>query len=389
MDLKEPCHTAFTLDIAGDNVLSQLNSSARNRHQVPTQGTCMTKKTTKNKKIRVDVRLPDGKRLTKVFHRKTDADKFKAEIAIEKYRFEASGISFNNHIKFKDFSSEWFEMEVKNRKSLQTQRNYDSDLRNYILPVVAEVRLRDINIRHARQIENRMLDKKKHPRTINKVLTVFKTILNDAVKSNHLLKNPIKGYAELREPPRTILFWTKDEVSSFLNFTRLDPLHDLYVTTLNTGMRLGEILGLKWDKIDLANNQIVVSRCLGRSGLKETTKTHEARFIPMNANVRAIMEKLHKTKINDSFVFCKSDGSHLDYNHVTERHFTRSQKELGLSKVIRFHDLRNTFASHFMMNGGNIYTLQKLLGHKDIQTTMIYAHLDKNFLQREIELVSF
>ncbi len=107
------------------------------------------------------------------------------------------------------------------------------------------------------------------------------------------------------------------EVSSFLDYTRLDPFHDLYVTTLNTGMRLGEILGLKWDKIDFVNNQIVVSRCLGRSGLKETTKTHEARFIPMNTNVRAIMEKLHKTKINGSFVFCKSDGSHLDYNHVT------------------------------------------------------------------------
>lgn len=386
--LKEPCHSEPHLDMS-DIALSHSNNSKRNRQQVPTQGTCMTKKTTKNKKIRVDVRLPDGKRITKVFTRKTDADKFKAEMAIEKYRFEASGISFNNHIKFKDFSSEWFATEVKGRKSDQTQRNYDSDLRNYILPIVAEVRLRDLNIYHARQIENRMLDKKKHPRTINKVLTVFKTILNDAVKSNHLLKNPIKGYSQLKEPPRTISFWSKDDISSFLNYTRLDPFHDLYVTTLNTGMRLGEILGLCWDKVDFGNNHIVISRCLGRSGLRETTKTHEARFIPMNVNVRAILEKLHRSKINDSFVFCKSDGSHHDYNHVTERHFTRSQLELGISKVIRFHDLRHTFASHFMMNGGNIYTLQKLLGHKDIQTTMIYAHLDKDFLQKEIELINF
>lgn len=83
----------------------------------------------------------------------------------------------------------------------------------------------------------------------------------------------------------------------------------------------------------------MASRCLGRSGLKQTTKTHEARFIPMNTNIKAIMDKLHKTKINDSFVFCKRDGSHLDYNHVTERYFTKSQVELGLSKVIHFHDL--------------------------------------------------
>jgi integrase len=348
----------------------------------------MTKKTTK-KSIRVFMRLPDGKRVTKVFHRKTDADKFKAEMQIEKYRFESSGISFNNHVLFKDFANEWFEMEVKGRKSLQTQRNYGGDLKNYILPIVGEFKLRDINIRHARLMQNNMLDKMKHPRTINKVLTIFKIILNDAVKSNHLIKNPITGFPELRVPPRMIKFWNKDEVARFLEYTRLDPLHDLYATTLNTGMRLGEILGLCWDKVDFVNNHIVVSRCLGRSGLKQTTKTHEARFIPMNANVKAIMEKLHKTKINDSFVFCKSDGSHLDYNHVTERYFTKSQLELGLSKVIRFHDLRHTFASHFMMNGGNIYTLQKLLGHKDIQTTLIYAHLDKDFLQKEIELISF
>lgn len=154
-------------------------------------------------------------------------------------------------------------------------------------------------------------------------------------------------------------------------------------------MRLGEILGLCWDKVDFENNQIVVSRALGRSGLKQTSKTHEARFIPMNANVRAIFEKRFKTKINDSFVFGKNDGSHLDYNHVTERYFTKSQVDCGLSKIIRFHDLRHTFASHFMMNGGNIYTLQKLLGHKYIQTTMIYAHLDKNFLQKEIGLIDF
>lgn len=387
--LQRPCYSQKFPVIPHDIDLSQLNIGKHNKQQVPTEGTCMTKKTTKKQKIRVDVRLPDGRRITKVFHRKIDADQFKSEMRIEKHRYESTGISFNNHIKFKEFSSEWFETEVKNRKSIQTQRNYESDLRNYILPIVGEIRLRDLNIRHARSIENLMLGKEKHPRTVNKVLTVFKTILNDAVKSNHILKNPIKGYQELKEPPKMINYWSKSEAKNFLEFTKNDPFHDLYATTLNTGLRLGEVLGLKWDKIDFENNQIVVSRCLGRSGLKDTTKTHEARFIPMNTNERSILEKRFKTQSRDSFVFCNNDGSHLDYNHVTERQFVKTQKKLDTVKLIRFHDLRHTFASHFMMNGGNIYTLQKLLGHKDIQTTLIYAHLDKEFLQREIELVIF
>jgi integrase len=389
-DLNEPCHSE-PHTITKDHALSHLNISKRNRQQVPNQGTCMTdqKKKTKTKRIRVDVRMPDGKRISKVFNRKTDADKFRTEMQIEKYRAQASGLSFNNHISFREFATEWFETEVKNRKSDQTQRHYSGDLKKHIFPIVADVKLRDINIRHARQIENKMLGDNKHPRTINKVLTVFKTILNDAVKSDHLLKNPIRGYAELREPPRMIKFWTKDEASRFLEYTRLDPLFSLYVTALNTGMRLGEALGLCWDKVDFENNQIIVSRCLGRSGLRETTKTHEARFIPMNRSARVLLESLYNKRVSDKFIFCKSSGDHLDYNHVTLRNFKRSQVECGITKVIRFHDLRHTFASHFMMNGGNIYTLQQLLGHKDIQTTMIYAHLDKNFLQKEIELVSF
>lgn len=148
-------------------------------------------------------------------------------------------------------------------------------------------------------------------------------------------------------------------------------------------------LGLLWDKIDFVNSQIVVSRSLGRSGLKQTTKTHKARFIPMNAKVKTILEKRFKERLNDQFVFTESNGDHLDYNHVTERHFMVAQRESGLSKIIRFHDLRHTFASHFMMNGGNLYTLQKLLGHTDIQTTMIYAHLDSEFLKQSISKIDF
>lgn len=375
-------------DIESGTALLHSNSGTSNRQQALTQGACMTKTRTKAK-YRVDVRLPDGRRLTKVFNRKYDAEKFKTELKLEKHRFESTGISINNQISFKVFAEDWFQNEVKNRKSPQTQRNYAGDLKNYIYPIVSEVKLKDLSIKHARAIENRMLEFGKHPRTVNKVIMVFKTVLNDAVKSNNLLKNPIKGYPELSEPPKEITYWTKEEIKTFLNYVKEDPFYDLYVVTLNTGLRLGEILGLSWDKVDFVNDQIVVSRSLGRSGLKNTTKTHRARFIPMNGKVKTILQKRFTERLNDQSVFTNSDGSHLDYNHVTERHFSVSQRESGLSKIIRFHDLRHTFASHFMMNGGNLYTLQKLLGHTDIQTTMIYAHLDKEFFQKAISLIDF
>lgn len=170
------------------------------------------------------------KELRKFSIKKSDAKKFKIEMKYEKQRQLTSIVSINNHITFAEFSKEWFKSEVKGRKALQTQRTYSNDLRRFILPVIAEVKRREINIRHA-------------------LLIVLKTILNDAVKSDHLIKNPIHGYSGLREPPKTIKFWPKEEINTFLEYTKDHAFFDFYVTTLNTGMRLGEILGFQWVKL--------------------------------------------------------------------------------------------------------------------------------------------
>lgn len=81
-------------------------------------------------------------------------------------------------------------------------------------------------------------------------------------------------------------------------------------------------------KVDFLNNQIVVSRCLGRYSLRDTTKTHEVLFIPMNIRVKETLQKLFKSRINDSFVFSKPSGDHLDYNHINQRYFLKTQKKL-------------------------------------------------------------
>lgn len=77
------------------------------------------------------------------------------------------------------------------------------------------------------------------------------------------------------------------------------------------------------------------------------------------------------------------------YFHINQRCLKPSQHEARLDKTIRFHHLRHTYTSHFVMNGGSIYTLQQLLGHREIETTMIYAHLDKEFMEKACKFVSF
>lgn len=363
--------------------LSDLIDHSDSLKKVRTPKSAITKK-----KYRVDVRMPNGRRVSKTFFRKYDAEKFKAELRVEKSKIEDTGIYIKHDIKFKDFVRIWFESQVKGRKAKKTQQCYLSDLKNYLLPILGDIQLKHLGYQHARIVENNVLHTGKSHRTVNKVMMELKTIFNDAVKLEYLVRNPIKGYPELKEEPRHLSFWNKQEIKTFLEFTKDDFLFDLYVVALNTGLRLGEICGLCWDRVDFEGGSLVINRSYTRDGLRNTTKGHRGRYVPMNTVVRNILSRRFKERFS-KFVFSTPDGSPLPYDHVTQRTFKPAQKRAGLEKIIRFHDLRHTFASHFMMNGGNIYTLQKLLGHTDIKTTMIYAHLDNAFLREATEIVSF
>jgi integrase len=232
-----------------------------------------------------------------------------------------------------------------------------------------------------------MKDGKSH-RTVNKIMMDLKTIINDSVKHDFLMKSPFKGYPELKEEPRPVNYWSKKEILIFLNANKDDYYIDVYKFALNTGLRLGEICGLCWDRVNFESQMITVSRTLTREGLKNTTKTHRARHIPINTTTRDLLLKRFKSK-SGKLVFHMEDGRPLTYDHFSQRQFKQAQDRADIGRRIRFHDIRHTYASHFIMNGGDIYVLQKLLGHSDIATTMIYAHLDEGFLKQATEIISF
>jgi integrase len=106
----------------------------------------------------------------------------------------------------------------------------------------------------------------------------------------------------------------------------------------------------------------------------------------MNDQVFILLERLSMQRTSD-FVCLNEKGSSWDVNH-SARWFRIALEKARVRKV-RFHDLRHTFASHFMMNNGNIYDLQKILGHSDMKMTMKYAHLSPEHLLAASNIVSF
>jgi integrase len=158
----------------------------------------------------------------------------------------------------------------------------------------------------------------------------------------------------------------------------------LILVALNTGMRKGELAGLKWDRIDFSLGQITVSRTRDIFGLKERKKTKLKRIIPMNQLMRMTFLKLFQGRKGSDFVFVDENDFPLEVHHIY-RDFAKAQKHAGIANKIRFHDLRHTFASQFMMNNGNVFDLQKILGHTDIKMTMRYAHYSPEHLQKAMQ----
>ena len=143
--------------------------------------------------------------------------------------------------------------------------------------------------------------------------------------------------------------------------------------TINTGMRKGEILSLKWGQV--RNGFIYLDK----------TKTDEARQIPINDDLDECFRGIRKRQqLTSQYVFSDGNGGYIQDIK------TAFKSALDRAGIIDFrpHDLRHTFASHYLMRGGSLKALKEILGHADIKMTMRYAHLSKEFAREEIQLMN-
>ena len=322
------------------------------------------------------------------FHRKTDAKKWKTEQESKKNKAKIFGYQSIDieRTKFSDFAEKWLAMS-KLRNSQSTYSNYCSNLRKHIFPIVGNLYLDQITKDHADEIVKLLFTTKHNVSGINKIMRVFKSVLIEAYKQDFLIRNPLANYRKLKEKQTAYKFWNQSEINQFLVGNKNDALYSFYVVALNTGMRRGELAGLCFDKIDFHRSLIEVSRTRDRYGLRNNTKTNEIRYVPMNDVVKATLLNLFKSR-QDGLVFVLENGQPIEVHHIY-RDFKNAQKAANLSNIIRFHDLRHTFASHFIMSGGDRYELQKILGHTKFEMTQRYAHLSPDHLAKATKVISF
>lgn len=328
------------------------------------------------------------------FERKADAQAWKSVKLAEKRQFEVTGVMpvmkpVLQEMKFREFARWWLDHRVAPRSTARTRERYSDNLKHHVYPLVGDLWLSQIAREHADQLVTRLRETNHNPVGTNLVVGVLKQVMSEAFRQERIDKYPFSDYGKLKEPKRADHYMSAEEIQKFLEVNRDDPHYWLFVVAINTGMRRGELAGLCWDRVDFESGYIHITRLRDRDGLADRTKTRSSqRRIPMSDVVRHALMELKTRAWHPEFVFCMSYGKPFDAGHVYW-YFARAQKKAGLANHYRFHDLRHTFASHFVMNRGSLYDLQKLLGHARFEETQRYAHLTPEHLKKAINIVSF
>ncbi|REG85114.1 phage integrase [Marinomonas pollencensis] len=208
----------------------------------------------------------------------------------------------------------------------------------------------------------------KSPKTLNNDLGYLSSMFNTLVKAEEIhYPNPLADIDNVRVPERELSYLTNDQITELLDEAKRGDNKHVYLITkisLSTGARWGEAEGLTTQRV--RNNKVSFT----------DTKSGKNRSVPITPELyKEIHEHAKLTRGNK--IFTPSISS-----------FRRALKRttIELPKGQAAHVLRHTFASHFIMNGGNILTLQKVLGHSDIKMTMRYAHLAPDFLEEATRL---
>jgi integrase/recombinase XerD len=200
-----------------------------------------------------------------------------------------------------------------------------------------------------------------------------------AVQWGFLVSNPFRKV--LKPKVREILpvFLTASDFRLFLSVVEDRDFRELCITALLSGLRLGELIALRWNDIDFTSKVIQV-----KNSATFTTKSRKNRIVPMSEELfRLLRERKENIRFECETVFYGKQGKLLKEGSASQK-FKRYVRRACLNDKLHFHSLRHSFASALVTSGVSLYAVQKLLGHTTSKTTEIYSHLLPQQLHSEI-----
>lgn len=232
------------------------------------------------------------------------------------------------------------------------------------------------------------------PRSVNRIRSVVSAVFNYGIRHRGLLVNPVALADKRRERrPGALVFYSAEEIEAIARALEggqhrglrerertvdevLEDRQDAEAVRVAAycGLRLGELLALRWRDIDWAGNAITVSRALS-VGIEGETKSGHVRRVPLSDQAAAALDRVSKRPDftgPGEFVFCNALGRTID-GSALRRRYKRARDRAGM-RPLRWHDLRHTFGSTLAASGIDLVTIKSVMGHADLKTTERYLH---------------
>ncbi|MCP9988239.1 site-specific integrase [Streptomyces sudanensis] len=297
--------------------------------------------------------------------------------------------------KLADWLPYWLENVVKPRRKRTTYAKYETHVRLYLVPMLGTKRLESLSVADVRRFLAQV-ERKTTAATAKESHRVLRTALTAACREELVMRN----VATLVEPPsveaRDLSPWSLDETLDFLSAARTDPLYAAFVLAIALGFRRGEVVGLRWENVDLERREIRVRTQRQRVGGEVYEDDPKGRrrkqTLPLPAICVAPLrwQRLRQTAMREKagaaweetgYVFTTRTGRPIEPRNLY-RSFTRVARSAGL-RVIRLHDARHGCATLLTAAGVAPRVVMEILGHSQIAVTMnVYTHVVQD-TQRE------
>lgn len=293
----------------------------------------------------------------------------------------------------REFLDTWIET-VKPELAITAWTNYREVLKSYVLPHIGSVRLADLSAMDLKRWHGELLDHGRRdgtPLAVNSVKLAHRVLhraLADGVRWNVLPVNPASSVRVPKGEHKEMSVWTSEEARRFLDSLEHDRLRGLWALALHTGMRRGELAGLRWSDVDLDGGTLTIAQQRTTAGSKTVTMAPKARsqrqLILADPTVSSLRKHLERQLIErfdagvawveSGYVFVDESGEPLLPQRITKM-FAAAIARADVP-TIRLHDVRHTMATNALAAGVHPKVVQEQLGHATIAVTMdIYSHV--------------
>lgn len=297
----------------------------------------------------------------------------------------------DNKMTLNQYLPKWLEMAAKRKVKDTTFENYQNVINFRILPVLGHVTLKDLNGSACQNFFNLLIDQELSNGYIKTIYKIFNISLEKAIDWDLILKNPLRKVDIPKERKRKYTVWKREELLRFLQVAKDEDLDyfALFFVCIYTGLRRGELLGLKWEDVNfkdgnlhIQRNQTYLNGTFTYGSLKTESSSRVIKLDDETLNT-LMQHKKRQSELKllygpqysiENLIFSRKNGQPIQPTTLTVT-FHNIMKKSNVPKI-RFHDLRHTHATLLLEAGVSLKEVQERLGHSSIKMTGdIYAHV--------------